>query len=106
MPRRPASALVSRRLGVRVRGLREELGITQERLAWECDLDKGYVSQVESGKRVPSLQVLFALAKRLDVEPADLLALDHTKPRLQLLEAARRGDREAIREALKRLGLE
>jgi transcriptional regulator with XRE-family HTH domain len=105
MPRRPASKIVSRRLGARVRALREELGITQERCAWDCDLDKGYVSQVESGKRLPSLQVLFTLAKRLGVEPADLLALDHTKPRMQLLEASRRGDREAVKEALKRLGL-
>src|SRR5512138_1317680 len=105
MPRRPASKIVARRLGARVRALREELGVTQERFAWDCDLDKGYVSQVESGKRLPSLQVVFSFAKRLGVEPADLLALDHARPRIQLLEAARREDREAVRDALKKLGL-
>lgn len=105
MPRRPASKIVARRLGARVRALREALGVTQERFAWDCDLDKGYVSQVESGKRLPSIQVLFSFAKRLEVEPADLLALDHTRPRIQLLEAARLEDRKAVRDALERLGL-
>jgi transcriptional regulator with XRE-family HTH domain len=105
MPRPPPAKALSRRLGARIRALRVEAGVTQEQFAWDCDLDKGYMSNVESGKRLPSLQVLVAFAKRLGVEPIDLLAFDHTKPRMQLLDAARRGDREAVKEALKRMGL-
>jgi transcriptional regulator with XRE-family HTH domain len=105
MPRRSGPATVARRLGARVRSLRVEAKLTQERLAWECDLDKGYLSQVEAGKRLPSIPVLLALASRLKVEGADLLMLDVGRPRFQLLDAVRRRDRTAVHEALRKLGL-
>jgi transcriptional regulator with XRE-family HTH domain len=79
------------------------VGLTPERLAWNCDLDKGFLSQVESGKRMPSVAVLLRLARRLKVEVADVVAYDKDHPRLQLLDAARRSDRAAVLEALKAL---
>lgn len=68
--------------------------MTQERLAWECELDKGYLSQLEAGKRVPSVPVLFDLAHKLGVEVADVVGFDLERPRLRLLDATRRGDGE------------
>lgn len=94
------SATTARALGARIRSIRGEAAITQERLAWDCDLDKGYLSQVEAGKRLPSLAVLGALAKRLEVELADLVGFDLRRPRLLLLDAARRADDAAIEAAL------
>ena len=82
-----------------------EAAIKQEDLAWDCELDKGYLSQVESGKRMPSVPVLFQLAERLGVYASDLLAIEPGAPRHALNEAARRGDARAVHEALKRLGL-
>jgi transcriptional regulator with XRE-family HTH domain len=79
--------------------------LTQERLAWECDLDKGYLSQVESGKRQPSLTVLAALAERLELTVADLVGFDLTHPRLELLDAARLGDLARVTAALRALAL-
>lgn len=105
MPRSAGNRTVARRLGARLRALRGEANLTQERLAWECDLDKGYLSQLESGKRLPSVAVLHVLAARLGVEVADLLAFDLARPRLALLDAARRADRDAVLAALRRLGL-
>jgi len=93
---------LARLLGARIRALREEAQITQETLAWDCDLTKGYLSQVESGKRMPSMPALFALAKRLGIEAADLVALNRENPRLQLLEATRRGDRSEAHKSLQR----
>lgn len=50
------------------------MGITQEKLAWEAGLtSKGYLSRIESGQRLPSLETLEALARRLGVEVRDLL---------------------------------
>jgi transcriptional regulator with XRE-family HTH domain len=106
MPRRSGAPVLARRLGARIRALREERKITQERLAWDCDLDKGYVSQVEAGKRVPSVPVLHLLAKRLKVEVADITGADLRKPRLRLLDAARRGDRDGVQAALRELWLD
>ena len=93
-------ARFARALGARIRALREEVGITQETLAWDSDLAKGYLSQVEAGKRTPSVQALFALAARLGIEASDIVALDPENPRLRLLEATRRGNRSAARKAL------
>lgn len=81
-----------RKLGARIRALRVEAELTQEQLAWDCDLDKGYLSQVESGKRAPSLPVLALLARRLGLELADLVAVNTRNSRLQLLDATRRRD--------------
>ncbi len=106
MAPRSGSPSLARRLGARIRELRLEAHVTQERLAWDCDLDKGYLSQVEAGKRVPSVPVLFALAKRIGVEAADLLAFPSSYDRLALLNAARLGDRDAVRMILRRLKLD
>ena len=102
MPRKAAPSL-ARRLGARIRELREAAGLTQERLAWDCELDKGYLSQVEAGKRMPSLPVLFDLAKHLQLEVADFVGFDLESPRLRLLDAARRNDVGELARLLERL---
>ncbi len=101
MPRRTGSATLARRIGARIRALRNEAEITQERLALECRIDKGYLSQIESGKRLPSIPTLLAVARELKVEGADLLGFDLSHPRLALLDATRRRDRAAIDAALR-----
>ncbi len=61
-------------LGSRIVALRTEQNLTQEKLAWEAGLSsKGYLSRIESGERVPSLETLLRLAQRLTVEVRDLL---------------------------------
>jgi transcriptional regulator with XRE-family HTH domain len=67
------TARLARRLGRRIADLRETCGLTQEKLAWEAGLtSKGYLSRIESGERLPSVDVLANLADRLDVEVRDL----------------------------------
>ena len=75
------SPRLARDLGERLREVRQLAGLTQERLAWECDLAKPFLSLIESGKRMPSIQVLFVLARRLGVEAAELLMFGKDKPR-------------------------
>jgi transcriptional regulator with XRE-family HTH domain len=54
--------------------LRKEAGLTQEQLAWSAEMrSKGYLSRIESGQRLPSLDVVDRLALELKVEPRDLL---------------------------------
>jgi transcriptional regulator with XRE-family HTH domain len=101
MPRRTGSATLARRIGARIRALRHDADMTQESLALECRIDKGYLSQIESGKRLPSIPTLLSVARELKVEGADLLGYDLSHPRLALLDAARRGDREAVDAALR-----
>jgi transcriptional regulator with XRE-family HTH domain len=67
MPRPAGSARLAKQVGARIRELRERANVTQEQLAWSSDLGKGYLSQIEAGKRLPSLAVLGAIAKSLRV---------------------------------------
>ena len=67
MAHRAGSVVLARKLGRRIRALREEAGITQEQLAWDCDLAKSHLSQVGAGRGLPSLAVIGLLAKRLNV---------------------------------------
>jgi transcriptional regulator with XRE-family HTH domain len=80
--------------------LRTEAAMTQERLAWDSDLDKGYVSQVEAGLRLPSLPALAALAQTLGATTADVVGFDLRSPRLRVLDAMRRGDVGEVEQAL------
>lgn len=62
-----------RAFGERVRGLRVQLGLSQEALAERADLHRTYVGSVERGERNISLDKIYALAEALDVSAAELL---------------------------------
>ncbi len=60
-------------VGANVRRIRLERGLTQEKLAFDADLDLTYVGGIERGKRNPSLLVLARLAQALGSTPAELV---------------------------------
>lgn len=60
-------------LAKNVRILRKEINLSQEELAFECDIDRTYISKVERGIANPSLLVLFKIANVLKVEIEELL---------------------------------
>ncbi len=53
--------------------LRKEKGLTQERFAEMSGFTQQYVSDLERGKRNPSVVTLFHLASALSVKPAELV---------------------------------
>jgi len=63
-----------RALGLAVHARRQELGITQEQLAHDAGLHQRWVSNVENGKRNPSLGSLRRLAAGLELGASELLA--------------------------------
>ena len=60
-------------LGRNVRDARQGKRMTQEALALEADMKRSYLSELEAGKRNPTVRALGRLAVALDVEAADLL---------------------------------
>lgn len=60
-------------VGKNVRRIREELGLSQEQLAFEAELHRTYISGVERGVRNPTVLVIDRLAEALRVEPFELL---------------------------------
>src|SRR5436190_10256651 len=59
-------------VGLRLRDARENAGLSQRQLAFP-GCSPAYISRVESGQRIPSLQLLRELGRRLGVS-ADYLA--------------------------------
>jgi tetratricopeptide (TPR) repeat protein len=69
MPRRPSNHVDDPiAVGQRLRQAREAAGLTQRELSFE-GCTAAYVSRIEAGARVPSLQILHEFAKRLGVTP-------------------------------------
>lgn len=60
-------------LGSNVKTLRLSQGLSQEELAFQADLDRTYVSQIERGVGNPSVLVLVKIAMILGVEVQELL---------------------------------
>lgn len=60
-------------IGRRVRLFRDALGLTQLQLAMRSGISLDYVSAIERGQRVPSVQVLEHLADTLGVPPSILV---------------------------------
>ncbi len=45
--------------------LRKQAGISQETLAYECELDRSFISMLERCLRMPMIETIFKLAKPL-----------------------------------------
>ena len=59
----------TRPFGEVLRELRVEAGLTQEELAARLDYNSsGYISRLELGDKKPSVELLFAIAKALNIK--------------------------------------
>ena len=47
--------------------------MSQDDLAYEAEISRSYLSQVEKGKFYASLKIIERIAKTLDAEPAEFL---------------------------------
>ncbi len=65
-------ALLSK-IGLRIKELRNQTGLSQEDFAPKCGLDRTYLSDVERGRRNISVINLSKIAKALKVKPSILL---------------------------------
>lgn len=63
-------------VGRNVARLRLEKGLTQELLAEESGFTQQYLSDLERGRRNPTVVTLYHLATALGVEPAALITID------------------------------
>lgn len=69
MPRRPSTHVDDPvAVGRRLREARESAGLTQRELSFD-GCTSAYVSRIEAGARVPSLQILHEFARRLGLAP-------------------------------------
>ena len=64
---------VKKFLGIKVRSMRENAGLTQEELAAICDVSWRTISNLERGLVVPDLLMVFKIAKRFQVSIDEMM---------------------------------
>ncbi len=90
MPRRTSPDPLAAAVGNRIRTLREEAGLTLEKLAYESDLgSKGHLSSLERGLVVPTVTTLQTLALGLGVRLFDLVTFPDEGDRAALVAVTR-----------------
>jgi len=65
--------MLNKKLAKRLKQLREERGLTLEKLAYENGLAKGNLSEIEKGKVDPKLSTLGRIAEGLGISLKDLI---------------------------------
>ena len=64
----------AKRVGKRIQSVRKARGMTQAALAQEADLSVKYVSNIECGNKVPTLDTFIVIANVLQIDANTLLA--------------------------------
>lgn len=65
-------SIVQKKIADKIRKIRLEKGLTQEKLALEAGVNRAYIGYIETGKRKPSVETLEKIAKSLHVKLVDL----------------------------------
>jgi transcriptional regulator with XRE-family HTH domain len=102
MPRRGTPDPLAQAVGARIRQLRQEAGLTIEKLAYESELgSKGHLSTLEKGLARPTVQTLQVIADRLEVKLLDLVTFPDEDDRAKLIDRTREMSAAEIRRMLK-----
>lgn len=63
-------------VGQRIREARLRANLSQERLAERAGLAAGYISQIETGRKVPSAKAISRISEALQTDMASFLMID------------------------------
>ena len=69
----PKDVGLERLFGRILQELRTERGLSQEKLGFEADYHRTYISQLERGQKNPSLKAIFRLAEALGITPSEMI---------------------------------
>jgi len=65
---------VLKQLGKRVKEARVNAGVSQEELAWQCEIDRTYISKIERGIANPSFLILVKVAEVLKIRLTTIIS--------------------------------
>ena len=65
-----------KKLGIRVKFLREKMHLTQEKLAEKCGISLDYLGKIEVNINKPGLKTLLKLSNALEVSMKELVNFD------------------------------
>jgi transcriptional regulator with XRE-family HTH domain len=58
---------IRNKIGIRLRELRNEKGLSQEKFSFACELDRTYIASIEQGRRNVSIANIEKIAKALNI---------------------------------------
>lgn len=61
---------------MKLKRIREIYGLSQEQVAFHCQISQSAYCKKENGQRIPSLERLIQLTKLYEIEIQDLIKLD------------------------------
>ena len=64
---------IQEKIGRAIIRIRKHLGLSQEQFAYDADVDRRYLSDVENGKRNISISVIERISNSLGIKPSTLL---------------------------------
>ncbi len=101
-------ALDYENLGKLIKHYRNKQGISQEKLGEMININSQHVSNIENGRRYPSLETVVAIANSLDITVDDLLVKDLNKTSSsvgkeihEILQNCNRDEKEMLTQILK-----
>ena len=70
-----AITVLSEAIGKTIKNLRKQKGVSQEKLADAIDSHQVYISEIERGLKMPSLSILYEIAKIFGVSLTELVSI-------------------------------
>lgn len=64
---------LQKNLGITLKALRAEKGVSQEKMALSTGIDRRYMSDIENGKRNISLEIIEKLAAFFEMKVSELI---------------------------------
>lgn len=64
---------LQKNLGITLKALRAEKGVSQEKLALSTGIDRRYMSDIENGRRNVSLEIIEKLATFFDMKASEFI---------------------------------
>ena len=62
-----------KRIGERIIVFRKSNNLTQEALAFGCNIDRTYLARIEEGKANPSIRIIHKITRKLNIKICDVL---------------------------------
>jgi len=77
---------IKKDFGLRIKEIRQNMGITQYQLAELVNIDPKHISHIETGGSFPKADLIEKLAKALNVEYTEFFKTEHLQTRKQLID--------------------
>lgn len=70
---------LEQKIGEVLKELRLGIGLSQQALAYESDLERSYISALELGQKMASTETIFKLSGALGVKPSEFIRMVEEK---------------------------